>query len=110
MRRMMRGAIAGAAMAAAGGAAAQQVPGDAGAGHVLARDWCAGCHFVEPQEMRARDAAPSLAAVAAMKSTTALSLQAFLQTSHHNMPNWRLTRQQVDDVVAYIVTLRPKSS
>jgi mono/diheme cytochrome c family protein len=45
-----------------------------------------------------------------MKSTTALSLQAFLQTSHHNMPDWRLTRQQVDDVVAYIVTLRPKSS
>jgi mono/diheme cytochrome c family protein len=60
--------------------------------------------------MDAKDAVPSFAAVAAMKSTTQLSLQAFLQTNHHNMPDWRLTRQQVDDVVAYILTLRPKSS
>jgi len=97
-------------MAAAGGAAAQQAPGDATAGYALAQSWCAGCHFVDQQEMRAKDAVPSFAAVAAMKSTTELSLQAFLQTNHHNMPDWRLTRQQVDDVVAYILTLRPKAS
>ena len=109
MRRIMRWAIAGAAMAA-GGAAAQQVPGNAGSGHELAKSWCAGCHFVEPQEMRTKDAVPSFAAVAAMKSTTELSLQAFLQTSHHNMPDWRLSRQQLDDVIAYILSLRPKSS
>jgi mono/diheme cytochrome c family protein len=110
MRWMVAGAVAGAAMASAGGAAAQQAPGDTNAGHELAKTWCAGCHIVEPQEMDAKDAVPSFAAVAAMKSTTQLSLQAFLQTNHHNMPDWRLTRQQVDDVVAYILTLRPKSS
>ena len=109
MRRIMRWAIAGAAMAA-GGAAAQQAPGNSGSGHELANSWCAGCHFVEPREMRTKDAVPSFAAVAAMKSTTELSLQAFLQTSHHNMPDWRLSRQQLDDVIAYILSLRPRSS
>jgi mono/diheme cytochrome c family protein len=53
---------------------------------------------------------PGFAAIAAMKSTTELSLQAFLQTPHDHMPDWRLSRQQIDDVVAYIMSLRPTSS
>lgn len=107
---VLSAAMAGAATLAAGLALAQGTPGNANNGHALATTWCAGCHFVEPRELHTKDAVPSFAAVAAMKSTTELSLQAFLQTSHHNMPDWRLTRQQVDDVVAYIVSLRPKSS
>jgi mono/diheme cytochrome c family protein len=98
--------IAGVAGLAAGLALAQAAPGSAANGYALAKTWCAGCHFVEPREMHAKDTVPSFAAVAAMKSTTQLSLDAFLQTSHHNMPDWRLTRQQVDDVVAYILSLR----
>ena len=103
-------AVAGAAILASGLAFAQQTQGSALRGHDLAKTWCAGCHLIEARELRAKDAVPSFAAVAAMKSTTQLSLNAFLQTSHHNMPDWRLTRQQVDDVVAYILSLRPKST
>ena len=111
MQRIGLGAaLAGAAMLAAGLALAQRTPGNESNGHQLAKTWCAGCHFVEAHELNAKDAVPSFAAVAAMKSTTQLSLDAFLQTSHHNMPDWRLTRQQVDDVVAYILSLRSSSS
>lgn len=111
MRRMMLIAATAAAVTLATGLAlAQQAPGNVASGHELAKTWCSGCHLVEAREMKARDAVPSLAAVAAMKSTTALSLQAFLQTPHGNMPDWRLTRQQVDDVVAYIMSLRATAS
>jgi hypothetical protein len=51
---------------------------------------------------------PSLAAVAAMPSTTSISLHAFLMTPHANMPNYRLTAQEIDDVAAYILSLRQR--
>ena len=105
MRITLITAVAAAGLTA-GSALAQQPPGDAARGHALAKTWCSSCHQIEAHEMTAKDAVPSLASVAAMKSTTALSLQAFLQTPHGNMPDWRLTRQQIDDVVAYILTLR----
>lgn len=111
MRRTMRMmAMAGAAALMASPALAQEPPGDADKGHVLAKTWCSGCHLVEANETTARDVVPSLAAVAAMKSTTVLSLQAFLQTPHDHMPDWRLTRKEIDDVVAYIMSLRQHAS
>ena len=111
MRRMMLiAATAAAATLATGLALAQRTPGDANRGHELAKTWCAGCHLIEAHETMARDVVPSFTAVAAMKSTTELSLQAFLQTPHDHMPDWRLSRQQIDDVAAYIMSLRPASS
>jgi len=89
---------------------AAPLPGDVNRGHELAKTWCTGCHLVEAQEMTAKDAVPSFNAVAETQSTTALSLKAFLQTRHRNMPDWWLTRKQVDDIVAYIMSLRPTSS
>jgi mono/diheme cytochrome c family protein len=35
-----------------------------------------------------------------------MSLHAFLLTPHANMPNYRLTSEEIDDVVAYILSLR----
>jgi mono/diheme cytochrome c family protein len=104
-------ATAGAVTLATGLALAQQrTPGNVNNGHELAKTWCTGCHFIEANETMARDAVPSFTAIAAMKSTTELSLQAFLQTPHDHMPDWRLSRQQIDDVSAYIMSLRPASS
>jgi hypothetical protein len=37
-----------------------------------------------------------------------MSLHAFLITPHANMPDYRLTPQQIDDVVTYILSLRPR--
>ncbi len=94
---------------AAAALAATPVPGDATRGHLLAKTWCTGCHLIEAQETTAKDAVPSFTAIAAMKSTTVPALRAFLQTRHQNMPDWWLSRQQIDDVVAYIMSLHATS-
>lgn len=44
--------------------------------------------------------------VAAMPSTTVMSLRVFLQTPHLRMPNFALTAEQTDDAIAYILSLR----
>lgn len=94
-----------AALAAAPAAFAQTV-GDAAAGREIARTWCANCHVVDDTPSQVRDGVPSFPAIARQPSTTALSLQAFLQTPHARMPNFQLTRTQIDDAVAYILSLR----
>lgn len=81
--------------------------GDADDGHRLATFWCSGCHQVELRTQgTASDAIPSFPAVAAMPSTTSMSIRAFLSTTHAVMPNLELTNGQIDDLGAYILSLR----
>ena len=69
--------------------------------------WCANCHAVAPwAALPTGDAAPGFPAVAAMPSTTEMSLRSFLATPHVNMPNYQLSRTETDAVVAYILSLR----
>jgi len=42
----------------------------------------------------------------ARPETTALSLSVFLQTPHHRMPDYALSRNEIADLVAYILSLR----
>lgn len=87
--------------------ASAQSAGDPGRGRELSRQWCASCHIVALGEGRsATDAVPTFMSVAAMPSTTALSLRVFLQTPHLRMPNFALTAEQTDDAIAYILSLR----
>ena len=94
------------ALAAAPPAAAQVVGGDVETGQKLAQEWCSGCHMVDAKTTEARDAVPSFAAIAKMPSTTSMSLRAWLQTPHPRMPDWQLTGQQINEVVAYILSLK----
>jgi mono/diheme cytochrome c family protein len=88
-------------------ALAQPEPGDARAGQRLAATWCANCHQIAPGGPGpSTDAAPTFASILAMPSTTSMSLRVFLQSPHANMPDYRLTREQLDDVVAYLLTQR----
>jgi mono/diheme cytochrome c family protein len=81
--------------------------GDVDDGHRLATSWCSGCHQVELRtQTSASDAIPSFQAVAAMPSTTSMSIRAFLSTTHAVMPDLKLTNGQIDDVGAYILSLR----
>jgi hypothetical protein len=45
-------------------------------------------------------------AIGEQKSTTALSLRVFLQTPHAQMPDLHLSRDEIDDLAAYILSLR----
>lgn len=94
-------------LGAAAPALAQPEPGDPSAGRRLSATWCANCHRIAPGGPGpATDAAPSFPAIAAMPHATSMSLRVFLQTPHPNMPDFRLSRQEIDDVVAYILSLR----
>jgi mono/diheme cytochrome c family protein len=88
-------------------ASAQVTTGDPRQGQALAQEWCSSCHVIGPQQPRAgNDAVPSFASIAHMSSTTATSLKAFLETPHPPMPDLKLSRAQIDDIVAYILSLR----
>lgn len=77
------------------------------AGQKIAEHWCSACHLVDFRQRTApNDAIPSFPAIAQMKSTTMISLAAFLSTSHEPMPNFALSRGEIADVSAYILSLR----
>ena len=91
---------------------AGQLLGDPVAGARIAGAWCSNCHLVglaspPGAEAPAQDAAPPFAALARRASTTRAGLQAFLQSPHRRMPDYSLTGQQREDVIAYLLSLRP---
>ncbi len=90
-------------------AVAQEI-GDIENGRHLAETWCSSCHLIGPSAASGTsNGVPPFAVIARMKSTTILSLRAFLQTPHARMPDLHLTRDEVDDLASYILSLRPKS-
>lgn len=90
-------------------AASGAAPGHdaASRGHALAQAWCSECHAVEkfaiPLDQRR---APAFVAIAGQRSTTPLAIRVFLQSSHEPMPNFILKKQDIDDLAAYIMSLR----
>jgi len=81
--------------------------GDPASGRSLARRWCETCHVVDATQQQAMSTgAPTFAAIAHMKSTTPMALRVFLQTPHGRMPDLHLTRGEIDDVSAYILSLK----
>ena|SRR5579864_7832987 len=94
-----------AAFPEAGAARAQDISN----GMEIAQAWCSDCHLVDPRERKSgRNSAPTFLSVAQMKSTTEASLAAFLTTprGRGHMPNIVLNRQEIEDVSAYILSLR----
>jgi mono/diheme cytochrome c family protein len=81
--------------------------GDADNGREIARTWCSNCHIVgSEQQSGSSNGAPPFVAIADMKSTTSSALHAFLETPHERMPDLHLDRGEVDDLAAYIISLR----
>jgi len=82
--------------------------GDPAAGLEYARAVCTDCHVVEPAQTNAVFIhSLSFEQIAADARFTAIGLRAFLQTPHDLMPDYILTREQTDDLVAYILSLKP---
>jgi mono/diheme cytochrome c family protein len=108
---MMKGArllIATAAVLWAADALAAD-PLDVSRGEALARQWCTDCHVIDRgNRERLYDEVPTFSEVAALPSTTEVSLRAFLQTPHRRMPNFRLAPPEIAELVAYILDLKEK--
>jgi mono/diheme cytochrome c family protein len=76
-------------------------------GHALAKQWCSSCHIVEPGTTSASDVAPPFPKVAQDKRLTPDKLRAWLRNPHPPMPNLSLSREEIENLVAYIGSLRP---
>jgi mono/diheme cytochrome c family protein len=81
---------------------------DVAAGETVAKRWCAGCHEVGANGRQTSSDAtpPSFVSVANMSSATAMSLSVFLSTPHPRMPDYSLSRNDITNVSAYILSLR----
>jgi mono/diheme cytochrome c family protein len=111
MRQVWMGAALAVLLAPGAMAQAPAEEGDPLKGREIARLWCATCHVVEENPARAVDAAPTFAAIADKAGVTAEGLRAFLSAQHSGgaqgrMPNLSLSRNDVDNVVAYLLSRR----
>lgn len=80
---------------------------DPARGGELARRWCANCHLVAPDQAVTRaDGLPTFAAIATNPANTDARLRGRLTDSHGRMPDFNLSRDEADDLIAYIRTLR----
>ena len=98
----MIGRVAALILIFAGGSTAS-VAADATKGAQLARQWCVHCHIVGAgQSSTVQQGPPAFAAI----GMNGEQMRAFLTRPHGAMPDLALTRSEIDDVIAYIESLR----
>jgi len=86
-------------IATCGLAAAQ----DAMRGQALAERWCANCHVTDRSgTSTVQQGPPSFSSI----GLTSDQLRTFLTHPHGAMPDFALSRNEIEDVIAYIETLR----
>jgi mono/diheme cytochrome c family protein len=91
------GAAAGPALAA----------GDAAEGARLARQWCSSCHVTGGQSPQSgTDMAPTFAEIAARPGRDEGWFHAWLSDPHPPMPKLELSRQQIADLIAHLLSLQ----
>ena len=105
--RLALGFTAAVLLALTGGAQAQE--GDVQAGAAYAKEVCATCHAVLPNEqISPLIQAPTFQSVADTPGMTELALTVWLQSSHPTMPNIMLEPDDMRNVIAYIRSLKRK--
>ena len=91
---------------AAAGASAQSATAASRGGDIAARA-CAGCHALEGgAAAQPGTAGPAFREIAARPGQSRERLQSLVLTPHRPMPGLALSLAEVDDVVAYILSLR----
>jgi mono/diheme cytochrome c family protein len=83
-----------------------QAAGDPQAGLALAREVCASCHAVLAGETQSPNArAPSFEAIAHTPGMTSTALTVALRTSHQTMPNLMFEADELQNLIAYVLSL-----
>jgi mono/diheme cytochrome c family protein len=80
--------------------------GDAEYGRGLAIRWCGPCHAVTADQKRSMPGAPSFVTIAQSGSMNGDRLARLLLSPHPSMEKLSLSRSAVDDIAAYIISLR----
>lgn len=84
--------------------ASPAVAQDVQMGYIVAQRSCSSCHDIEKGRSRS-DLRPSFATIAGRPGTSMMSLEIVLTNPHYRMPDY-LTRQEIADVSAYIISLK----
>ena len=88
-----------------------QVTPDAATGLRLARTMCSNCHIVEQGAATSALAdVPSFMEIARKPGQHAQRLQGFMIAPHPPMPTLQLTRQNLEDLAAHILSLAPAAA
>ena len=83
-----------------------EAAGIAFSGKQIAERWCSTCHMVGPkQESAAAVGTPSFMAISKKYGDSVDMLSGFLADPHPPMPSLSLTRQEINDLIAYIGSL-----
>ena len=83
-------------------------PGNTKSGLAFALSNCSECHAVtNTQDKSPNPKAPTFMSVAGTSGMTGRALAVWLQTSHPTMPNFVLSQQDREDVIVYIMSLKP---
>jgi cytochrome c len=78
--------------------------GDPQIGGELAQRWCSSCHTIGTTgDMK--DAAPPFAVIAKRHGGDEKWLRTWLTAPHPPMPDFNLSRQEIDDLVTYLASL-----
>jgi len=97
-----------AVMSCCGWSAEAQTAAAVARGRELAERACGGCHAVNGGSgtvVQGTDV-PSFGAIAGRPNQTAERLKAFIMTPHRPMPGIPLTLAEVEDIVAYLQSLK----
>jgi len=90
-----------------GGTVQAQIHPDAKTGHKIASKLCTGCHIVDSQAGGTVSAdVPSFVEIANLPNQTAEAIAGRIVIPHPPMPKIQLTREEIGDVAAYIMSLR----
>ncbi|MDX2201452.1 MAG: cytochrome c [Hyphomicrobiaceae bacterium] len=112
MKAAVIAGMVGLAATLVGGMAAAQPRlgiGDAAAGRALAERLCATCHGVgaAPADVTSTDV-KSFATIARRDGLTAEQLAGHIIIPHPAMPDTQLKVSEIRDIIAYILSLKPK--
>lgn len=76
-------------------------------GRAYAEDTCAACHAIDQGATNSPNAqAPSFHTIANTPGMTRIALAAWMQSSHENMPELIVDPDRIDDLWAYLSTLK----
>ncbi|MGA7324813.1 MAG: cytochrome c [Rhodomicrobium sp.] len=105
----MQAEVLAIALTIAGGSyqASAQEAGDPAKGLQYASQVCSQCHAIRKGEETSPHAlAPSFESIANSPGVTGISLAAALHSVHENMPSFVLKREERDNVIVYILSLK----
>jgi mono/diheme cytochrome c family protein len=100
--------VASAILAAQSAVLAQPVAGDPASGRQIATTLCSSCHRVLPMTLPDKADPPSFQSIADLPATTGISLNVFLHSNHRNMPDFKVSSAESNDLIVYILSLKKK--